>query len=108
MTDTIRLANNLFTSDFTDSLTGTILADNGLIFRTTNGGITWKKRPNTDSAQITATLNSIDGKDPNIFCIAGDFGTLVYTTDGGGTWAQSIIGTIGHIKGISFFDKENG
>jgi photosystem II stability/assembly factor-like uncharacterized protein len=64
-------------------------------------------RDEIDSNAITATLNDIDGKDPNILAMVGDYGTILYTNDGGSSWTQSFIGTNEHLKGISFFDKLN-
>jgi photosystem II stability/assembly factor-like uncharacterized protein len=103
------VGNNFYSADFIDDSTATVTGDNGTIIHTTNGGILWTKQALPDSLAITATLNVVDGKDPNIFAIAGDHATLLYTTDGGITWQQSyLVGTLDPVKGLSFINKTTG
>ena len=97
--------NTFFSSHFFNDLTGTIIGDFGLILHTTDGGSTWIKQFLVDSAIISASLNVVDGKDPNVYAIAANYGTMLYTSDAGRTWRQSYIGTTDPLLGLSFFDK---
>ena len=99
-------ANTFFSVRFSDDMTGTVIGDFGLILHTTNGGVTWIQQQVKNNQIVTANLNVVDGKDPNIFAIAADHGTLLYTTDGGTNWQESYIGTLDAVKGLSFFDKQ--
>ncbi len=99
--------NTYFSALFTDEMTATVIGDQGLVINTTNGGVLWNQQL-TGSPSITASLNVVDGKDPNVLSIVGDYGTIIYTSDAGATWKKSDIGTLDDIKGISFFDKMNG
>jgi photosystem II stability/assembly factor-like uncharacterized protein len=99
------IGNNIFSAVFTDDQTATLIGDNAVLIHTTDGGFDWTSQ-SLLSLQITANLNVIDGKDPNVLAIVGDHATLLYTKDGGKTWNVSFLpGTLDPIKGLSFFDK---
>jgi photosystem II stability/assembly factor-like uncharacterized protein len=97
-------ANTFYCADFTDDNTATVIADNGLILHAVHG--VWQQET-VDSNAVTARLNDIGGKDPNILAMVGNNGTILYTTDGGNNWTQNYVGTNEHLRGISFFDTLN-
>jgi photosystem II stability/assembly factor-like uncharacterized protein len=78
-----------------------------MILHTTNGGKLWKIQKLNDSIFLTATMNCIDGKDPNILAMVGDNGTLLHTIDGGTTWDRVNLGLNDSLLGLSFFDNLN-
>lgn len=100
-----KIGNSFYSANFSDSLTGTIVGENAAMRHTSDGGVTWSDQQLADKSIITANLNVIDGKDPNIMAIVGNHGTLLYTTDGGTRWQESFLGTAEPISGLSFFDK---
>ena len=99
--------NTYFNVHFSDDTTITVVGDLGFIIHTTNGGVSWTQGELADSTYLTGSLNVVDGKDPNILSIVGDYGVVISTTDGGTTWNRIEIGTLDHIKGLSYFDKLN-
>jgi photosystem II stability/assembly factor-like uncharacterized protein len=98
--------NTYYCACFTNDTTATVIGENGIILRTSNGGATWT-RITFDSISVTATLNYVDGKDPNILTMVGDYGTVLYSADGGKSWSQFLLGTNEHIKCVSYFDTLN-
>ena len=101
----MRFGNTFYSTFFSDTNNGTMIGEYGLILHTSDGGVSWDKQMLEDGSIISASLNVVDGKDPNVLAIAGDYGILLFTTNGGVTWNQSYIGTAEPIKGLSFFDR---
>lgn len=72
---------------FTDSNTGYVCGDSGIIFKTMNAGVNWNKL-------ISGTAHNLRGIsfiDANTGIIAGDSGVVLKTTNGGIKW--SILNT---------------
>ncbi len=67
---------------FATETTGYAVGDNGIIFKTTDGGNTWKQIESPVKKYLMAIqfVNSTTGY------IVGDSGTVLKTTDGGVTW----------------------
>ena len=87
---------------------------NGAVFRTDDGGLSWREQP---TVKNEGRFMSIDFVDANHGWVAGDAGVL-HTTDGGNTWRDDQFkkgcedyyeywGDI-HATGISFSDQKNG
>ncbi len=98
------VANNFYGQVFIDNNNATLIGELGEIVHTTNGGNLWVEQT-VDSVLITASLNQVDGKDPNILAMVGDYGTIIFTTDAGTHWDRSYIPTIDSLRGLSFYDK---
>lgn len=89
---------------FTDSNTGCVVGEHGVIFWTTDGGSNWVQKN-------SATVRHLWGVfllDANTAWAVGIRGTVLYTTDGGDNWtAQSADTTYGFGK-VFFADADNG
>ncbi|MDP4236586.1 MAG: YCF48-related protein, partial [Bacteroidota bacterium] len=105
--DTATIGNDIFGQVFISDYNATVIGQNGVILHTISGGDLWQMQKLGDSTFLTATLNAVDGKDPNILAIVGDYGTVVHTTNGGTTWSRVELGIRDSIKGLSFFDRLN-
>ncbi|MFH1050731.1 MAG: PKD domain-containing protein [bacterium] len=67
---------------FVDSLNGWVVGNDGLILRTTDGGINWEEQ----DANVGSWLLSISFLDKFNGWVAGDNGRIRKTTDAGGRW----------------------
>jgi len=68
---------------FKDAVTGWVVGAGGMLYKTTNGGVSWSS---VDYGQGTATLRNITFLDANTGFMAGSGGYLLKTTDGGTIW----------------------
>ncbi len=75
---------------FLDSNTGWVVGDNGLIWKTTDGGFTWTDQ-SPDTLITTSHLQSISPVDANTIYVSGDDGAILKSTDGGSTWTDQTI-----------------
>lgn len=105
---------NMRTIFFIDSLTGWIGGDDGSVFRTTDGGISWKPLISGTRADI----NLIQFVDWNTGWMLGDMEksgleggksdsdkVLLLTNDGGKTWRQK---QLSNVSSIFFIDARTG
>jgi len=81
-----------------DSLNGYIIGDNGLIRRTTNGGITWIS---VASPATAVGLNDIFLLSMSDFWVSGDNGKLLHTTSAGSAWTDESLNTYANINAIA-------
>jgi photosystem II stability/assembly factor-like uncharacterized protein len=87
---------------------------NGAVFRTDDGGLTWREQPTTKSMGRFTSINFVDA---NHGWVAGDAGVL-HTTDGGNTWRHDRFKKgcedyyerwgDAHPTGAIFSDQKNG
>ncbi len=90
---------------FVDSLNGWVVGDDGIILKTTDGGISWDKK----DANIGSWLLSVYFIDRNYGWVCGDFGDLRKTTDGGENWEYITSITYPEmLNSIFFADRKNG
>jgi len=89
---------------FTNISTGYVVGD-GMMFRTTNGGINWFQQ----------TLPIIGGDDEYVYFIDATTGfmtggfRIIKSIDGGNTWTENYFATIYYVLfGISFFNSNTG
>jgi photosystem II stability/assembly factor-like uncharacterized protein len=78
---------------FIDSLTGWVVGERGLIYKTTDGGITWQQMSNGVNMQSL----DIHAFDENVLLSIGDIGLILRSTDAGKTWKfqrQKVTGVI--------------
>lgn len=77
---------------------GYACSENGLIWKTTDGGTSWVSQ----SSGVTYELYSVDFIDASTGWACGEFGTILKTTDGGDNWAVQSSGTEDDLNGIFF------
>jgi len=80
-------STGIFTSlnsiNFIDSLNGFACGANGVIIKTTNGGINWT---NINSGVLNIRLNAVSFNSTLNGIVAGDSGVVYLTTNGGTNW----------------------
>jgi photosystem II stability/assembly factor-like uncharacterized protein len=89
---------------FVDSLKGWVCSHEGLLWKTTNGGLTWDEI----NLGFSNSFFGIYFIDENTGWIIGSDGLLLKTTDGGQIWNQLNIGTSYGLFDIFFIDENNG
>lgn len=96
--------NDLYKISFTSNNIGYVLADSGLILKTTNEGKTWK----TMQIGISMWFTSFCFSDDNIGYVVGTNGIILKTVDGGNTWKPLSSGTIYHFTAVLFVNTNIG
>jgi hypothetical protein len=86
---------------FTDSNNGYAVGWEGVIIRTTDGGITW----NSQSSNTFNTLTDISFANQNLGIAVGWSGTIIKTTDAGLNWDIQNSGTNNYLWGVSYIDS---
>ncbi|HWA07089.1 MAG TPA: YCF48-related protein [Ignavibacteria bacterium] len=76
------VGTSLLDIDFVNENTGWACGDNGVIVKTTNGGVNWVQQ----SSGITNRLEGIDAVDQNLVWCVGWWNTILKSTDGGNNW----------------------
>jgi photosystem II stability/assembly factor-like uncharacterized protein len=92
---------------FWGSSSGIAVGDAGTILRTTDGGITWEKQ----ISGVNYLLKGVSYRDADNLTIVGSTASVLISSDGGVTWApQGFTNspTESALKGVRFFDKNNG
>ncbi len=85
------VTTSLNSVSFTDSLNGFACGNNGVIIKTTNGGLNWT---NINSGVLNIKLNAVSFKNNLNGIVAGDSGVVYLTTNGGTNWTlQSSLTT---------------
>ena len=77
-----------------------MVAAGGLIFKTTDGGVTWTPKP----SPTTAPLFSVSFIDNNNGFAVGGFGKILKTTNGGETWTNVPSPTMQSLFRVKCFD----
>jgi photosystem II stability/assembly factor-like uncharacterized protein len=92
--------------EFINSTTGWVCGDNGVILKTTNGGVNWIQQP---TEAIGKYLFGIYPVNENVVYCAGWFETILKTTNGGTNWITLQNGPVGlgHSYFSVFFLNEN-
>jgi photosystem II stability/assembly factor-like uncharacterized protein len=98
----VRITDNLFGTHFVDADNGWAVGAFGTIFRTRDGGNTW--RPQV--SHTTEPLFSVDFADAEQGWIAGRSGLILHTSDGGDTWRAQRSGSERHLFAISALDPQ--
>jgi photosystem II stability/assembly factor-like uncharacterized protein len=89
---------------FTDSNTGYIAGDSGIILKTINGGTDW-------ISQNLGTLNALSSvffADIATGYVVGDSGTILKTINGGIDWISQNSGTSDRLTDVYFTDLNTG
>ncbi|MDH3269324.1 MAG: YCF48-related protein, partial [Ignavibacteria bacterium] len=91
-----------------DSNTGWIAGENilqkGLIYKTTDGGLSWSLLSNDTLKACT----SVYFADANHGWVSGREGSILYSTDGGNGWSLQSSGTTSNLNSIFFTDNLTG
>jgi photosystem II stability/assembly factor-like uncharacterized protein len=99
--------NSLTKPSFINANTGWIGGANGVILKTTDGGLTFTPQ-SSGSSQLIAAISFVDA---NIGYAAGGNsdpnGMILKTTDGGITWT-TILNNIQTVRAMFFFNKDTG
>jgi hypothetical protein len=95
--------NDLYGIFFTDSLTGYICGEGGLILKTTDG-INWVSKP----TPTTNTLRDIVFIRDTLGWACGDSGTIIHTMNGGESWELQVTSCTRQLVSIDFYDYESG
>ncbi len=90
--------------DFVSNQLGYVAGDNGLILKTTNGGIRWEVL-NTGT---TENFAQIDALTADIVYAAGTNGTLIKSLDGGETWNSVAPDVNADLVSVQFINTEIG
>jgi photosystem II stability/assembly factor-like uncharacterized protein len=85
---------------------GMMLQDFSLIYRTTDGGITWAKA--LDYSAKIPPLYDVSFTSINNGTVVGENGTILHTTNGGITWTLQPSGTTKFLFGVSCPDANTG
>jgi photosystem II stability/assembly factor-like uncharacterized protein len=95
---------NYYSIHFEDNLTGWVCGQNGSIFKTTNGGVTWFQQLSTTSSPLRSVYftSGMQG------CACGDNGTIIKTATGGTFWNVRTSGTISNLNSIYFVTPTKG
>ncbi len=86
---------------FADLNTGYACGNEGYVYKTVDGGITWTKQ-NSNTRYDLYSIKTITGTGTVLAC--GEFGTVLLSTDSGVTWTNISINTTEDIRGIAFND----
>ncbi len=83
---------------------GWVAGENGIILKTTNGGVSWSQQQTPTSAFIYSInfINSLTG------WACGEFGTILKTTNGGTNWIAQTSSTNALLWTIQFLDGNTG
>ncbi|MCI0450129.1 MAG: YCF48-related protein [Chlorobi bacterium] len=76
------VTTSLLDIDFINANTGWTCGDNGVILKTTNGGLNWVQQ----ASEVLKRLEGIDAVDANTLYCVGWFQTILKSTNGGTNW----------------------
>lgn len=94
---------NLNSVSFADANTGFVCGDNGAVYKSIDGGVTWSS---SNSGIIASKLNSINFKTTNIGVVVGDLGKIYRTDNGGASWYAENSGTEKNLLKVKFFNDD--
>ena len=92
--------NGLSSVYFTDSNTGWAVGEDGVIIKTSDGGISWVRQ----TSGTTEILQSIYFIESKTGWAVGLQGTIIKTTDGGETWISKNDTIIENLYSVFFID----
>lgn len=79
-----KFRHNMFSVCLIDAQEGWTCGNNGLIYHTNDGGMSWKIQP-TGTKEALFSVSFIN---PKIGWVSGNKGIILHTTDGGKTWKK--------------------
>lgn len=96
----VRIHADITSIVMVDNSFGYIIGANGIICRTTDGGLTWVSLIST----VDITLRDIYIVSRNIAFVVGDGGVCLQTLDGGRTWIRINLNTTVNLRSITIAD----
>lgn len=94
---------SLLDINFADSLNGWIVGEDGAIYYSTDGGLTWNLQYNP----IHNELWSVSTSDNQNVWVVGKYGIILHTTDAGNIWDYQASGVSNDLFGIDASDSLN-
>jgi photosystem II stability/assembly factor-like uncharacterized protein len=93
---------------WTDAMHGWIAGDRHLIFKTVDGGVTWRQitHPSLTQADI-ASVYFLDSKNGELYDETGEE-SIFETSDGGDTWSKSNSPLSGYLQDFAFSQGGHG
>lgn len=85
---------------FVDANNGYACGDNGLVFKSVNGGLVWTS---SNSGISNDKLNSIFFKDLQNGIVVGDNGKVFVTANGGASWTPENMTTARNLRDVKIF-----
>jgi photosystem II stability/assembly factor-like uncharacterized protein len=101
---TVRPEGSLRGVTFADSSNGWVVGEQGRIYATADGGVTWFAQ----ASGTTAGLNRVQFVGPTLGWVVGAGGTILRTTDGGSVWTTLSSGTTVELTRLSFVSRTTG
>jgi photosystem II stability/assembly factor-like uncharacterized protein len=89
---------------FISTTVGWFVGDGGMIFKTTDAGVTWVQQTST----VVVELEDIFFSDSTHGWAVGADGTILVTTNGGTTWAAQTSGVATRLNAVGFISNTNG
>jgi photosystem II stability/assembly factor-like uncharacterized protein len=97
---------------FIDTDVGWAVGDEGVVWKTIDGGKTWERQP----TGVRASLRSLHALSPLIVWVCGreelpgggSVGVVLYTCDGGEKWVRTSGNSIPGLNHVCFADGKNG
>ena len=89
---------------FSDRNTGFAVGTDGVMYRTTDGGVTWAHKPLPTTLKLTAVTFPTAA----VGFIVGEEGTILKSTDGGDNWTPIDAKTKKTLFAVHFFDEDSG
>ena len=89
---------------FINASTGWLVANNGTIKKTNNGGINWVAQ----TSGLSVQLNSCWFYDSQTGWICGNNGNILFTSNGGNNWIQQSSPVSYNLNDINFINSTNG
>jgi photosystem II stability/assembly factor-like uncharacterized protein len=97
--------DNFYACDFVDMNTGWVVGGDQKIYKTRDGGQTWRKQV---AGLPPVTFWGVCFIDTLRGWVSGSSGKIFHTSDGGRTWVQQASPTRATLREICFFDSLNG
>lgn len=88
---------------FLNTSIATIVGEDGVILKTTNGGRNWVEQ----TSGITNVLYGFDYLDNNNSIAVGENGVTVKTTNGGTDWQVIASGSLEHLRDVEILNAQN-
>jgi len=96
---------DIYEIDFADELNGWAVGKGGVVYATTDGGVSWAAQSSGTSYHYLYGVSAVDA---STVWIVGSGGRILKTTDGGGSWSTQTSGVSSTLMGVGFADASTG
>jgi photosystem II stability/assembly factor-like uncharacterized protein len=100
---------------FATSEKGWVVGENGTIFHTDDGGLTWDFQDSSTDVELrgvhfitSSLIKGAGGLSSEEGWVVGEEGTILHTTNGGLTWMKQRSGTQSALNDVQFLDEQEG